>query len=216
MKTKPKIKLTDREVVGELNIPPTFIALVIFVSGTSRGNSSPENHKVAELLYQQGIATFLFDLIDTGNQEFSLPELEAFAIRIQNISLDLSNHYLLAGTPIFYFGSSMGAAIAVIASTFLKNIKIKGIISFNGILEYTKAYLQEISYPILLIVQRDNWKAIENNEDYFKLIESPKSLLIIDGSEHLLEETRLLEKIGEETMTWINYILVPPKYLYLL
>src|SRR5262249_30127095 len=53
---------------GTLCIPPGAAALAIFAHGSGSSRLSPRNMAVAEGLNEQGIATFLFDLL-TAEEE---------------------------------------------------------------------------------------------------------------------------------------------------
>lgn len=215
MKLALKINLKDQVIDGDLDLPDQPKALVIFVHGSGSGRFSPRNRSVADYLFQRGVATFLCDLTDDEERESGFFDLEILSERVKGITKDLQKNSLLADLPIFYFGGSSGAAVAVAAASD-KELMIMGIISRGGRLDYAQDYLDKISCPILLIVGSRDVEVAEINEDCFQAIPAPKSLELMEGAGHLFQEPGMLKKVADEAWFWMKYLIYPPQYTYLL
>lgn len=209
-----KIELKDHVARGDLQIPDQPKALVIFVHGSGSGRYSPRNKEVADYLFLQGVATFLCDLTNEEERMSGFFDLEILAERTLGITRDLQKNSLLAELPIFYFGGSSGAAVAIAAASH-GELGIKGIVSRGGRIDYARDYLGKITCPILLIVGGKDREVLKINEVCFHSISAPKSMEVIEGAGHLFEEPEMIKKVGEETWTWMNYIIHPPQYTYL-
>ena len=66
---------------GDLNLPESARAVVLFAHGSGSGRFSPRNRYVAELLNQAGLATLLVDLLTT--------EEEAIDMRTAHLRFDI-------------------------------------------------------------------------------------------------------------------------------
>jgi hypothetical protein len=61
---------TEGEFLSEtLFLPNDVRGLIVFVHGSGRGRASPRNRYVAPVLYQNGFATLLVDLLTPKEQE---------------------------------------------------------------------------------------------------------------------------------------------------
>jgi pimeloyl-ACP methyl ester carboxylesterase len=202
-----EIKLRDFVVEGDLNLPNRPKASVLMVHGSGSGRNSPRNKWVADYLYEQGIATFLCDLADGLERESGFADLEVLAERVEQITSELLQNPNLVGLPFFYFGSSLGAAVAVLAASKLPKTVVSGIVSRGGRLDYTQAFLGRISCPMLLLVGSKDREVLAINEACFNSLSVPKALTVIEGAGHLFEEPGMLDKVGKKTWEWMRDIL---------
>src|SRR5919197_2597274 len=110
-------------MAGNLTIVDQAVALVLFAHGSGSSRHSPRNQFVARRLNSAGLATLLFDLLT--------PEEEAVDLytREHRFNIGLLAERLLYATRwaaqqdqtrnlrVSYFGSSTGAAAALIAAS---------------------------------------------------------------------------------------------------
>ena len=60
---------SDNRLYGEFFNPKTAKGLIVFAHGSGSGRASPRNQYVANVLNQNGFATFLVDLLTQGEQD---------------------------------------------------------------------------------------------------------------------------------------------------
>jgi pimeloyl-ACP methyl ester carboxylesterase len=116
-----RIAVDDVALEGDLWIPDHASALVIFAHGSGSSRFSPRNRFVAQLLNRRRLATLLVDLLTLEEENFAAASELRFDI-------GLLAHRLTAATdwssrepctqqlPLGYFGSSTGAAAALVAA----------------------------------------------------------------------------------------------------
>ena len=103
---------------GTARVPNNAYGLVIFAHGSGSSRFSPRNMAVAEALNEQGIATFLFDLLTSEEEAdranvFDIPLLGE---RVVEAVLSLSREAFAQDLKLGLFGSSTGAAAALVAA----------------------------------------------------------------------------------------------------
>src|SRR5881275_3412069 len=107
---------------GTLHLPTSARALVLFAHGSGSSRHSPRNQFVARTLNSAGLATLLFDLL-TSNEERIDSYTAEFRFNIELLAERLSHATKWSRTQadtldlrIGYFGSSTGAAAALVAA----------------------------------------------------------------------------------------------------
>src|SRR3954452_2716303 len=106
---------------GELGLPAGARGVVVFAHGSGSSRHSPRNQFVARTLREAGLGTLLFDLLTPAEEEaeastrhlrFNIPFLADRLVSATRWALDrITSRDLNVG----YFGSSTGAAAALIA-----------------------------------------------------------------------------------------------------
>ena len=123
----------DARLEGEWKAPPRARGIVLFAHGSGSSRHSPRNRHVAEGLREARFATLLFDLLTP--EEDSDPEIRfdvpLLARRLVAGTLWAEKREETAGLPIGYFGSSTGAAAALIAAAALQP-RIGAVVSRGG------------------------------------------------------------------------------------
>ncbi len=202
------------ELKGELKIPSGATGLVLFAHGSGSSRHSPRNQSVATALRDHGLGTLLFDLL-TQEEE----QLEQFTRHLR-FDIGLLAERLLSTTawvleqkitrdfPIGYFGSSTGAAAALVAAAELGE-KIRAVVSRGGRPDLADEALQNVKAPTLLIVGALDEAVIELNEEARGQMNCEKLLTIIPGAGHLFEEPGALEKVAELAAEWFLKYLQP-------
>jgi len=154
--TDVKIPMDDMILLGDLDIPANAIGLVLFVHGSGSSRFSPRNQYVAKVLQKSKLATLLFDLLSeeeervdmvTGELRFNIPLLAGRLIgAIEWVMKQKETQDL----PLGYFGSSTGAAAALIAAA--EKPGVKAVVSRGGRPDLAIDHLPKVKAPTLLIV----------------------------------------------------------------
>lgn len=209
MNSEQKISLENLTLMGNLSIPNDPIGIVLFAHGSGSSRFSPRNRSVAELLNQHRMATLLTDLltekeekIDEMTREFRF-NIPLLAERLLQITDWLLQKNELKSLPIGYFGSSTGAAAALIAAAKQKE-PISAVVSRGGRPDLAKLYLSQVVSPTLLIVGELDTEVIELNREAYALLKCPKQMEIVPGATHLFEEPGCLKKVANIAALWFT------------
>ncbi len=206
-----QIKINGVKLIGILTIPQNAQAIILFAHGSGSSRLSPRNQFVADILNKQGFATLLMDLlteeeevIDDKSGELRF-NIEFLAERLDRASNWLRKNKETEHLKIGYFGSSTGAAAALIAASKTKDIF--AIVSRGGRPDLALEFLENVSSPTLLIVGGNDDEVIEMNKKALEKLNSKKKLEIIPGATHLFEEEGALEKVSEIAANWfVEYL----------
>src|SRR6266498_3172742 len=128
--TQVKIQTDSVKLDGILIVPQDAKALVIFAHGSGSSRLSPRNRYVAGVLQKEGMATLLFDLLTTMEDEvyenrFDIPLLTE---RLKAATLWVKEQTDIGKLRTGYFGASTGTAVALIAAAGFGN-KITAVVS---------------------------------------------------------------------------------------
>jgi putative phosphoribosyl transferase len=114
---------TDTVVLeGDLHIPERAEGIVVFVHGSGSSRYSPRNQFVAEVIREAGLATLLFDLLTGQEEEADMRtrhlrfDIDLLARRTVEATDWLKSQSFGRDLKVGYFGSSTGAAAALIAA----------------------------------------------------------------------------------------------------
>jgi putative phosphoribosyl transferase len=199
---------------GNLTIPENAIALVLFAHGSGSSRHSSRNQFVAHTLNRAGLGTLLFDLLtpeeealdaSTREHRFNIGLLAERLVhasewaRQQNETRDLR---------IGYFGSSTGAAAALVAAAELSQ-DVGAIVSRGGRPDLAGDALPKAQAPTLLIVGGNDDVVIELNEMARDQMRCEVKLEIIPGATHLFEEPGALEQVAKLASDWSSLHLGP-------
>jgi putative phosphoribosyl transferase len=206
------IPLSTVTLKGDLVLPENAIGIVVFSHGSGSSRLSPRNKMVAELIEQQNIGTFLFDLLT--EEEDQIYE-NRFNIDLLTNRLIETTEWLMANEitkdiPIAYFGASTGAASALKAAAYFKK-SIKAVVSRGGRPDLVMNELSLVTAPTLLIVGGLDIAVIGMNKMAFAQLESVKEIKIIQGATHLFEEPEKLSEVADLAITWYKTFLREPE-----
>ncbi len=116
------IPVGNETVYGNLYVPTDALGLVLFAHGSGSSRFSKRNRYVAENLNDAGLATLLFDLLTEEEEQvdiytrefrFDIPRLSERLVAATDWVLSQPD---LKDFSVGYFGSSTGAAAALIAA----------------------------------------------------------------------------------------------------
>lgn len=187
------------QLEGTLAIPEHARGLVLFAHGSGSSRHSPRNRHVAETLQKAGLATLLFDLLTkdeeaadevTGHLRF---DIDLLASRLWVAAGWAARDRRSAGLRIGYFGSSTGAAAALVAAAD-EGADIGGVVSRGGRPDLAGDALARVRAPTLLIVGGEDDAVIPLNEEALARLRCEKRLEIVPGATHLFEEPGTLDQ----------------------
>jgi putative phosphoribosyl transferase len=199
---------------GELNLAADACGLVLFAHGSGSSRHSPRNQFVARTLREAGLGTLLFDLLTreeeqaearTRHLRFDIPLLAARLADATRWVSAQTHRDVRAG----YFGSSTGAAAALVAAAELGEA-VRAIVSRGGRPDLADAALERVRAPTLLIVGGEDGPVVPLNEQAFGRLRCEKAIQIVPGATHLFEEPGALEKVARLASEWFSTHLRPP------
>lgn len=200
-----KIPADSISLEGVLDIHEGSKGVVIFAHGSGSSRHSPRNKYVAEVIYDAGIGTLLFDLLTMEEDaiyenRFNIPLL---VDRLKAATLWLKGQPMAQNLKIGYFGSSTGAAAALMAAADLGPV-ISAVVSRGGRPDLAEQALEHVKAPTLLIVGGYDYTVIRLNQEAFKHIKGEKELKIIPRATHLFEEPGALKNVALSAAEWFK------------
>jgi dienelactone hydrolase len=194
-------------LAGNLNIPVSATALVLFAHGSGSSRHSPRNQFVARTLNDTGLATLLFDLltpeeelVDTRTAELRF-DIDLLAKRLVHATTWAKRQEQTRDLRIGYFGSSTGGGAALVAAAQLPD-DVGAVVSRGGRPDLAGAALPKVQAPTLLIVGDQDDIVIELNERARDQMRFKVKLEIIPGATHLFEEPGALEQVAKLASDW--------------
>ncbi len=201
------------ELLGDLEVPPDAMGLVVFAHGTGSSRFSPRNRLVARTLRDGGFATLLLDLLTADEEQTDLRTRELrfdiglLADRVLS-SLDrMREHEAVRGLPVGLFGASTGAAAALIAAA--GDESVRAVVSRGGRPDLAGDALHDVQAPTLMIVGGRDPRILEANRLASRELAAPHHIEIIPGATHLFEEPGALERVAALASAWFSEHLTP-------
>lgn len=202
-------------LAGDLQIPSSPRAMVLFAHGTGSSRQSPRNRYVARVLQQAGLATLLLDLL-TENEEcqdrwsrdlrFNIGLLAA---RLRQAIDWIGRQPEIARLPLGCLGASTGAAAALIAAA--ESSAVTAVVSRGGRPDLAGSALARIRVPVLLIVGGEDREVLELNRQAAGRLRTETALEIIPHATHLFEEPGALEQVSVLARDWFEGYLTHPR-----
>ncbi len=203
-----EIPVGQHRLEGVLSIPENPLGLVIFAHGSGSGRFSPRNLQVARTLNEYRIATLLFDLLTTEEEEAdSRNSRFRFNIALLAHRLVLATRWvkrqpLCTNLKIGYFGSSTGAAAAMVAAVEMPE-SVCAVVSRGGRTDLAGlGALHELRAPTLLLVGGEDYDIVRINRRSSRDMRGPHKVHVIDGATHLFEERDTLQQVADEAANW--------------
>jgi putative phosphoribosyl transferase len=204
-----QIPIKEFSLEGILQIPEAAQGLVVFAHGSGSSRHSTRNQYVARFLQEGRLATLLFDLLTTEEEEidrrtrrlrFDIELLASRMIGATNWLVQQPEPQLL---PIGYFGASTGAAAALVAAATQPSV-VRAVVSRGGRPDLAVEALPYVRASTLLIVGGDDAPVIAMNQIAFDRLRTAKKMAIISGATHLFEEPGALEEVARLTRDWFQ------------
>jgi dienelactone hydrolase len=201
-------------LAADLRVPDGAQGVVIFAHGSGSSRFSVRNRRVAESLNGRGFATLLLDLLTTkeetldfytGQFRFDIPRLAA---RLGDAAEWAVRNPRLHDLPIALFGSSTGAAAALVAAADKPGL-IGAVVSRGGRPDLAGVSLPRVTAPTLLIVGGADHPVLELNRHAMHQMTTPVRLHVVAGATHLFEEPGALAEVERVAGEWLTAALTP-------
>ncbi len=208
-----RIAADSATLEGQLSIPEEAQGIVVFAHGSGSGRFSPRNQFVAQGLLQGGLATLLLDLLTLEEERADARTAQyrfdtgLLAKRVVGTTDWLLRQSETRDLRIGYFGSSTGAAAALIAAAERPDF-VSAVVSRGGRPDLAMNFLARVKAPTLLIVGGKDTPVITFNKDALTRIRAEKKLEIVPDASHLFEEPGALEKVVRLARNWFQQHLV--------
>lgn len=196
-------------LAGILVVPERALGVVLFAHGSGSSRFSPRNRAVARGLQQAGFATLLFDLLTPleeaadaidGHLRFDVGLL---ARRLMAATIWAAANPVTRLLPLGYFGSSTGAAAALIAAARLGHA-VSAVVSRGGRPDLAGEALAMVNAPTLLIVGGDDQAVLDLNRRALPRLAGERDLALVPGATHLFEEPGALEQVTRLAADWFG------------
>jgi putative phosphoribosyl transferase len=193
---------------GELSIPEYASGLVLFAHGSGSSRHSPRNQYVARVIREAGVGTLLFDLLTREEEAVDLTtrhlrfDIGLLARRLMEASGWAQKQEDTRHMSIGYFGSSTGAAAALVAAAEVAHIG--AVVSRGGRPDLAGHALRRVKAPTLLIVGGRDEVVIDLNREAYEELQCEKELKIVRGATHLFEEPGTLEEVAGLAAEWFR------------
>jgi len=199
---------------GNLSIPEGAKGIVLFAHGSGSSRFSPRNRFVAQVLGEGGLATLLIDLLTLEEEQLERWtrhlrfHIDLLAGRLVGVTDWLLQQPDTQPLKIGYFGSSTGAAAALIAATE-RPAAVHAIVSRGGRPDLAAPFLPRVKAPTLLIVGGNDLPVIGLNQQALAQLRVEATLEVVPGAGHLFEEPGALEEVARLAGQWFQHHLTP-------
>ncbi len=194
---------------GDLVLPESARAVVVFAHGSGSSRHSPRNRAVAAELRTAGLGTALMDLLteeedrrdaSTAEYRFDIPLLGRRVVAVVDW---LETQPDTGKLPVVLFGASTGAAAALVAAAERPRRTLT-VVSRGGRPDLAGDVLPGVRAPVLLIVGGRDPEVLRLNQAAARQLSGPHSLRIVPGATHLFEEPGALEQVAEMARNWCD------------
>jgi putative phosphoribosyl transferase len=201
------IPVAAESLPGTLTLPGAPCGLVLFAHGSGSSRLSPRNQGVAATLTLAGLGTLLFDLLTpreemldaaTGELRF---DVELLADRLLAATQWVRQQPTVGDLPLGYFGSSTGAAAALVAAA-QRPEWVAAVVSRGGRPDLAGEALRRVRAPTLLIVGGHDLEVMRLNERAMAAMTAPVDLRLVPGASHLFSEPGTLEHVAALAGEW--------------
>jgi putative phosphoribosyl transferase len=203
-----EVPVGPNRLEGVLSIPEEPLGLVIFAHGSGSSRFSPRNLYVARTLNEYRIGTLLIDLLtpeeeeaDDRNAKFRF-NIALMAHRLVLATRWVKRQPLCGNLKIGYFGSSTGAAAAIVAAVEMPE-SVHAVVSRGGRTDLAGlGPLHELRAPTLLIAGGEDHDIVRINRKSSREMRGPHQVHIVPGATHLFEEPNTLEEVANQAAEW--------------
>ena len=207
MSSSVSVKTDGVVLEGDMSIPANALGIVLFAHGSGSSRMSPRNRFVAEALNKKGVATLLFDLLTSEEEDLDVYtasfrfDIDLLSRRLAGATEWVAGNRISSGLKIGYFGASTGAAAALVAAA-QRPAQVKALVSRGGRPDLAGEMLENVKCPTLLIVGGLVEAVIELNQRALAVLKPEKKLVIVPGATHLFDEEGTLEEVACHASEW--------------
>ncbi|GAC1641822.1 MAG: hypothetical protein NVS4B12_04460 [Ktedonobacteraceae bacterium] len=202
-------------LAGLLHLPTSAHGIVILTHGIegSVDGSHQTALTIAQVLFQDGIATLLVDLftseeqqLDVGTDYFRL-NTSIMEQRIASMAQWLLENEETQHLSVGYFGAGATGAAVLIAAAERPDV-VTAVVSAGGYIDQAQDYIQRILAPTLLIASQQNTQAITQNQSALEKFPNEKRFEQVEGGASLFETKESVVKVAQLVSKWFNTHLV--------
>ena len=214
LEIQSRISAGDAVLDGDLVVPSGASGIAVFAHGSGSSRHSPRNRSVARVIREAGVGSLLFDLLTREEESVDVFtrhlrfDIELLTRRLIEATRWLASQEETRNLRVGYFGSSTGAAAALMAAARLGD-EIGAVVSRGGRPDLAGDALPLVKAPTLLIVGGHDETVIELNQDAYARLRCEKELRVIPGATHLFEEPGALEQVADYAADWLKGHLQP-------
>jgi putative phosphoribosyl transferase len=214
LEIQARIPAGDAVLDGDLVVPSGASGIAVFAHGSGSSRHSPRNRSVARVIREAGVGSLLFDLLTREEESVDVFtrhlrfDIELLTRRLIETTRWLASQEETRNLRVGYFGSSTGAAAALMAAARLGD-EIGAVVSRGGRPDLAGDALPLVKAPTLLIVGGHDETVIELNQDAYARLRCEKELRVIPGATHLFEEPGALEQVADYAADWLKGHLQP-------
>ena len=203
-RSEVRIDVDGGVIVGDLSVPDDASGVVAFAHGSGSSRHSSRNRQVASSLVDRGFATLLMDLLTAKEEQVDLQsrafrfDIGLLAGRVASAVAWLEQDERTTGLPVGLFGSSTGAAAALVAAA-ARPEGVASVVSRGGRPDLAGDALAAVTTPTLLVVGGDDRTVIQMNEDAMRRLPERTTVRmeLVPGAGHLFEEPGALEQVAD-------------------
>lgn len=198
-----RIDVGGGAIIGDLSVPAGATGVVAFAHGSGSSRHSSRNKQVAQALVDRGLATLLMDLLTAAEEQVDVQtrehrfDIDLLAARVVRSVEWLGDDPDTASLPVGLFGSSTGAAAALVAAA-ARPESVTAVVSRGGRPDLAGDALEQVVAPTLLVVGGADRAVIGMNKDAMQRFpeDTPVTLEVIPGAGHLFEEPGALLQVA--------------------
>lgn len=208
-KQQVQVTVDDVRLDGYLSVPSGAHGVVAFAHGSGSSRHSSRNQFVASVLYEAGLATLLFDLLTSEEEDVDMRtrehrfDIPMLARRVSGAVDWLREHADTQGLNIGLFGASTGAAAALIAAAENTEV-VRAVVSRGGRPDLAEDALPRVQAPTLLIVGGQDQAVIGMNQTAMNEMNNEVEMKIVPGATHLFQEPGALEQVADLAAGWFK------------
>lgn len=205
-----EIELPGALLHGDLTLPREAAGLVVFAHGSGSSRHSPRNRFVAQRINAAGLGTLLMDLLTADEERVDQITRELrfdiglLARRVAQTVSWVRKQKSLAALSVGLFGSSTGAAAALVAAADMPAGEVAAVVSRGGRPDLAAEALVLVKCPTLMLVGGNDEVVIDLNEQAKAQMSCEVQLTIVPGATHLFEEPGTLEKVADLAADWFQ------------
>jgi hypothetical protein len=202
------IEVNDVYFKGELVMPGSANAIIIFGDIPGNNGLNNKNKMIAAYLLDLGFGTFTVELLtsDEGKLPENRADVSLLTFRLVRITEWLEDR-MQEAYRWGYFAIGTVAAAALFASTAMQ--QVAAVVSLGGNLELAGDALPEMQAATLLLVGSLDQKILIANQNAFNHLHKIKKLEIMMGSDCLSDDKSVTENICKLTGAWFRDHLEP-------
>lgn len=199
------LQLERQPHAGILRLPADCTGLVLFAHGSGSSRLSGRNNHVADILYEAGIGSLLFDLLTAQEDQIyrNRFDMDLLARRLLAATEGVRDQPGYGALPLGYFGASTGAAAALKAAA-AQGTAIRAVVSRGGRPDLAGDDLPRVRSPTLLIVGGLDDVVIDLNQSACARMQTTCTLEIVSGATHLFEEPGTLDQAAHLATRWFG------------